>query len=98
MPCDTKRSLWKSGNNNANFANPAYDRLIAQARNTADDEARYELYRQAEAMLTGPEGEMPISPIYWYTYTNLERESVKDTFQINLLDQFDLSKVVIKEA
>jgi len=88
----------KSGNNNSRFASPAYDRLIAKARNTADDEARYELYRQAEAMLTGPQGEMPISPIYWYTYTNLERESVKDTFNINLLDQFDLSKVVIKEV
>lgn len=92
--------LWtsKSGNNNSGFADPAYDRLIAKARSTADDEARYELYRQAEAMLTGPDGAMPISPIYWYTYTNLERASVKDSFQINPLDQFDLSKVVIEEA
>lgn len=92
--------LWtsKSGNNNSNFASPAYDRLIEKARNTPDDEQRYELYRQAEAMLTGPNGALPIAPIYWYTYTNLERESVKDTFQINPLDQFDLSKVVIKEA
>ncbi len=91
--------LWtsKSGNNNTRFASPQYDRLIEQARNTPDDDARYELYRQAEAMLTGPDGAMPISPIYWYTYTNLERESVKDTFHINLLDQFDLSKVVIEE-
>ncbi len=92
--------LWtsKSGNNNTRFANPAYDRLIEQARNTPDDAKRYEIYRQAEAMLTGPNGQLPIAPIYWYTYTNLERESVKDTFNINLLDQFDLSKVVIKEA
>ncbi|HVW89908.1 MAG TPA: peptide ABC transporter substrate-binding protein [Gaiellaceae bacterium] len=92
--------LWtsKSGNNNTQFASPAYDRLIAKARNTPDDDARNEIYRQAEAMLTGPEGEMPISPIYWYTYTNLERESVKDTFSINLLDQFDLSKVVVEET
>jgi ABC-type oligopeptide transport system substrate-binding subunit len=92
--------LWtsKSGNNNSRFASPAYDRLIAKARNTPNDAARYELYRQAEAMLTGPQGAMPIAPIYWYTYTNLERESVKDTFNINPLDQFDLSKVVIKEA
>jgi ABC-type oligopeptide transport system substrate-binding subunit len=91
--------LWtsQSGNNNSNFANPAYDRLIDKARDTADDHARYELYRQAEAMLTGPRGELPIAPIYWYTYTNLERESIKDTFEINPLDQFDLSKVV-KEA
>ena len=92
--------LWtsKSGNNNTRFADPAYDALIEQARNTADDEERYALYRQAEAMLTGPQGALPIAPIYWYTYTNLERESVKDTFNINPLDQFDLSKVVIKEA
>jgi ABC-type oligopeptide transport system substrate-binding subunit len=92
--------LWtsKSGNNNTRFANPAYDRLIEQARNTPDDAKRYEIYRQAEAMLTGPNGQLPIAPIYWYTYTNLERASVKDTFQINPLDQFDLSKVVIKEA
>jgi len=92
--------LWtsKSGNNNSRFASPEYDRLIAQARNTPEDEQRFELYRQAEAMLTGPDGELPISPIYWYTYTNLERESVKDSFNINPLDQFDLSKVVIEEA
>jgi oligopeptide transport system substrate-binding protein len=92
--------LWtsKSGNNNTRFASPEYDRLIEKARNTPDDQQRYELYRQAEAMLTGPDGAMPIAPIYWYTYTNLERESVKDTFEINPLDQFDLSRVVIKEA
>ncbi|HEU5476270.1 MAG TPA: peptide ABC transporter substrate-binding protein [Gaiellaceae bacterium] len=92
--------LWtsKSGNNNTRFASPAYDRLIEKARNTPNDAARYELYRQAEAMLTGPQGAMPIVPIYWYTYTNLERESVKDTFNINPLDQFDLSKVVIQET
>jgi oligopeptide transport system substrate-binding protein len=92
--------LWtsQSGNNNSNFADPAYDRLIEKARNTPNDQQRYELYRQAEAMLTGPQGALPIAPIYWYTYTNLERESVKDTFHINPLDQFDLSKVVIREA
>jgi oligopeptide transport system substrate-binding protein len=92
--------LWtsKSGNNNTRFASPEYDALIEKARNTPGDQQRYELYRQAEAMLTGPDGAMPIAPIYWYTYTNLERESVKDSFEINPLDQFDLSKVVIKEA
>ena len=44
-------------------------------------------------MLTGPDGEMPIIPIYFYTYNNLERESIKDTFFINPLDQIDLTKV-----
>jgi len=92
--------LWTStsGNNNSNFASKAYDRLIAEARQTPDNEQRYEIYRQAEAMLTGPQGLLPFIPIYWYTYTNLERQSVKDTFGINPLDQFDLSKVVIEET
>jgi oligopeptide transport system substrate-binding protein len=92
--------LWTcdSGNNNTNFCNAEFDRLIQEARNAPDDADRYDLYRQAEAMLTSADGELPIAPIYWYTYVNLERESVKDTFNINLLDQFDLSKVVIQEV
>ena len=40
---------------------------------------------------------MPILPIYFYTYANLEREYVKDTFEVNLLNQIDLTKVVVKE-
>jgi oligopeptide transport system substrate-binding protein len=92
--------LWTcdSGNNNSNFCNTEYDGLIREARNTPNDDDRYELYRQAEAMLSSADGELPIIPIYWYTYVNLERESVKDTFHINPLDQFDLSKVVIQEV
>ena len=33
---------------------------------------------QAEEILGGENGDMPVMPIYWYTFTNLERESVKD--------------------
>ena len=40
---------------------------------------------------------MPVMPIYWYTYPTLEKESVKDTFNVNLLDQTDLTKVVVTE-
>jgi oligopeptide transport system substrate-binding protein len=89
--------LWtcESGNNNSTFCDPAYDRLVAQARQTQDDQQRYELYAQLEQMLFGPEGAMPIIPIYWYTYTALERESVKDTFNLNLLDQVDLTTVEV---
>jgi oligopeptide transport system substrate-binding protein len=89
--------LWTcdSGNNNANFCDPAYDRLVAQARRTPDDQKRYELYAQLEQKLVGPEGAMPMIPIYWYTYTALEDTSVKDTFNLNLLDQVDLTKVKV---
>jgi hypothetical protein len=40
---------------------------------------------------------MPVLPIYWYTFANLEKESVKDSFSVNLLNQTDLTKVVVTE-
>jgi hypothetical protein len=40
---------------------------------------------------------VPFIPIYWYTYTALERESVKDSFEINLLNQVDLTQVEVVE-
>ena len=91
--------LWtcKSGNNSTNFCNKDYDAVIAKAKNTPDNDARYELYKQAEDILGGENGEMPVIPLYWYTYTNLERESIKATFNVNLLNQTDLTQVVVTE-
>jgi oligopeptide transport system substrate-binding protein len=91
--------LWtcESGNNSTNYCNKDYDALIEKARNTQDNDARYELYGQAEDILFGQDGDMPVLPIYFYTYTALERENVKETFETNLLDQVDLTKVVVTE-
>jgi oligopeptide transport system substrate-binding protein len=91
--------LWtcKSGNNNTNFCDPEYDRLVAEAKQTPDNAKRYEIYKRLEDKLTGADGAMPIAPIYWYTYTQLEKPWVSKTFNINLLDQFDLTKVKIEE-
>jgi len=84
----------KSGNNHSNFCNAKYDALINKAVTAPNTDARYKIYQQAEDMLTGPNGDLPIMPIYWYTYTANVRENVKG-FSINLLDQWDLSKVDI---
>jgi len=89
--------LCESGNNNGNYCNPEYDRIIEQAKATPDNDARYELYAQAEELLFGENGDMPVFPLYWDTYINLERESVQETFNINLLDIVDLTTVVIEE-
>ena len=91
--------LWtcESGNNSTNYCNKDYDALIEKARATPDNDARYEIYGQAEELLFGEDGDMPVSPIYDYTYTNLERENVKETFSVNLLNQTDLKKVVVTE-
>ncbi len=37
---------------------------------------------------------MPLAPIYWYTYVQLEKESIKDSLEVNLLSQTDYTKVV----
>jgi oligopeptide transport system substrate-binding protein len=91
--------LWtcESGNNNTNFCDPQYDRLVGQARSTQDDQQRYELYAQLEERLFGPDGAVPFIPIYWYTYTSLERETVKESFNLNLLNQVDLTTVRVVE-
>jgi oligopeptide transport system substrate-binding protein len=91
--------LWTcdSGNNNSNYCDKAYDALVEQARSTQDDQARFEIYGQLEQKLTGQDGALPMTPIYWYTYPNLEKLSIKDSFKVNLLNQIDLTKVVVRE-
>ena len=88
--------LWTcdSGNNSTNFCNEEYDRLVAEARATPDNAERYELYGQMEELLFGSEGDVPVLPIYWYTFNHLEDESILDTFGINQLGQIDLRGVV----
>jgi ABC-type oligopeptide transport system substrate-binding subunit len=88
--------LWTcdSGNNSTNYCNEEYDQLVDQARATPDNAERYELYGQMEELLFGPDGEMPVLPIYWYTFNHLENASIIDTFGINQLGQIDLRDVV----
>jgi oligopeptide transport system substrate-binding protein len=91
--------LWTcdSGNNNSNYCDKSYDALLEQARQTPDDNARYQIYAQLEQKLVGQDGALPFTPLYWYTYPNLEKLSIKDSFSVNLLNQIDLTKVVVRE-
>ncbi|HET8812393.1 MAG TPA: peptide ABC transporter substrate-binding protein [Gaiella sp.] len=88
--------LWKcgSGNNNTNFCDPSYDRLVEQARKTPDNDQRYAIYKQLEDKLVGTDGAMPVAPIYWYTFVQLERKSINDSLNISPLGLTDYSKVV----
>jgi oligopeptide transport system substrate-binding protein len=88
--------LWTcgSGNNPTNYCDPAYDRIIDEARSTPEDAARHELYARAEAMLTGPEGAFPLIPLGWATAPILRRETVHG-LELNLLGQFDWTKISI---
>jgi len=91
--------LWTcdSGNNNTNYCNKDYDAKIAEARKTLDNEARYKIYGEAEDILFGENGDMPVLPIYFYTFPQLEKLNIRDTFSTNLLNQTDLTKVVVTE-
>jgi oligopeptide transport system substrate-binding protein len=90
--------LWTcdSGNNNTNYCDKGFDDLVAKAKNTTDEAARVDVYHQLEEMLFGQDGALPITPIYWYTFPNLEKQTVKDTFFISPLDQIDFTKVVVQ--
>jgi oligopeptide transport system substrate-binding protein len=91
--------LWTtdSGNNSTNYGNEEYDRLLEEARATEDNEDRYELYAQMEEILFGEDADMPVVPIYWYTFTHLERPSIQETFNINPTSQIDLRVVEVRE-
>ena len=91
--------LWtcESRNNSTNYCNMEYDALIEKARRTQDDGARYEIYAEAEEILFGENGDLPVLPVYYYTYQGLERESINDSFELNLLGQVDLTRVVVIE-
>jgi oligopeptide transport system substrate-binding protein len=90
--------LWTcdSGNNNTNFCNQEFDGLVEEARQTPDDAARFEIYAQAEQIMFGEDGEMPIMPIYFYTLPNLEKLCIKDTFFIGALNSMDLTAVTVE--
>lgn len=85
-----------SGNNNTNWCNEEFDALVEQAKDEEDDEARFALYAQMEDIMFGEDGEVPLTPIMWYTYPNLENDSVRDTFFISPLDQIDFTKIVVQ--
>jgi ABC-type oligopeptide transport system substrate-binding subunit len=89
--------LWlsDSGNNNTNWKSAQYDALVKKAERTQNTAKRVALYQQLESLLTGPNGQMPILPIYWYTYTALVKDHVKG-FAIDPTNHWDFAKVSLR--
>jgi oligopeptide transport system substrate-binding protein len=86
----------ESGNNSTNYCNKEYDKLIEQAERTPDDAARFEIYAQAEEILTGDNGDFPLIPTFWDTIPTMRETYVKN-WKANLLDQYDFRTVFIEE-
>jgi len=85
--------LSDSGNNQTNWANPEYDRLVGEARYAADPEDRFELYRQAEQILMD---ESPIAPIYFYMNNALQVPELKGWYG-NLIDIHPYNRVRLEK-
>jgi oligopeptide transport system substrate-binding protein len=71
--------IWETGggNNDTNWGNPTYDRLLRSALDAPTTAARYEVYQQMEKILVD---EMPVLPIFFYTHTRLVSPKVKGFF------------------
>jgi oligopeptide transport system substrate-binding protein len=83
-----------SGNNYTNWCNKKFEAILNQATKTPDFDKRVLLYQQAESIMTGPNGDLPIMPIYWYTWPNLVHKNVHG-FLIQPTSQYDLTKVSV---
>ena len=72
--------MWVTGggNNDAQYASPAFDGLIAQARTETNPARRMELLHQAEKQLVGIDH--AISPLYFYTRTYLLSHEIKGMY------------------
>jgi oligopeptide transport system substrate-binding protein len=84
----------KSGNNNTNWCNQDFDKLLEQATAEPNAAKRYALYRKAEALMTGPNGDFPVAPVYWYTFAYQVAENVKG-WNTNPMSTIDLTTVSI---
>ncbi len=83
-----------SGSNFTAFCDEAYDSLLETARQTPDNEARYEVYAELEALLTGEEGGLPLLPSAWGSSVAMARTNVEN-WPPNPLIQYDFSKVFL---
>ena len=81
-----------SGLNHAQFANPAYDKLIADAAKELNAKKRLEIFQKAEDILLE---ELPVIPIYTYTRVYLKSKSVEGWYP-NIEDIHPLKFVSLK--
>ncbi len=71
--------MWtpESGNNNTGWSNDEYNKQINIAKSTGDQKVRFEAMHKAEKILME---EMPILPIYFYTKTIMEPDTLKGNY------------------
>ncbi len=75
--------LWETGggNNDSNWGNPDYDRLLHSSLSAPNNAARYAIYQQMEKILID---EMPVIPLFNYTRARLISPRVKGFYSTPL--------------
>ena len=88
--------MWKTGggNNDTGWGDETFDRLLGEALDAPNDEARFAIYNQMERILVD---EMPVMPIYHYTNSKLISPDVLH-YKITPLDNFPWKFVDLKAA
>lgn len=66
------------GLNAANYCDEDFDKLYETALTTVDADARFDIYKQLEAKLTGPDGDMPVAPLYQPTNDTIVATNIRD--------------------
>ena len=92
--------LWtcESGNNSTNYCNKEYDALIEKARATPDNDARYEIYGQAEEHpLRRGRRHAGLADLLLHVHRTSSGRTSRRRSSVNLLNQADLTKVVVTE-
>jgi oligopeptide transport system substrate-binding protein len=87
--------LWRSdgGNNNTNWSNAEYDRLLASSLDTETEAERFAVYRQMEEILLE---DLPVLPLFFYTRARLIDPRVKN-YHSTYLDNFPWKHVDLAE-
>jgi oligopeptide transport system substrate-binding protein len=84
---DVFRYVGPDSNNNTNWANDEYNALVDQAAVLFDNDARRELYAQAEYLLVNKDAAM--APIYYYTVQQLTKPYVMRSYAIDKLERLN---------
>jgi len=83
--------LWRTGggNNNTNWGSAEYDRLLTRALDARTTAGRYEIYQSMEKILVD---DLPVLPIFFYTYARLVRPNVKH-YRTTYIDHYSWKHV-----
>ncbi|GAA0135903.1 oligopeptide ABC transporter substrate-binding protein OppA [Paenibacillus sp. YSY-4.3] len=89
--------MWtsNSGNNDIGFKNEEYDKLVAEAKATEDNEKRNENFKKAEEILV--KDNMAIMPVYYYSNVAVEKPWLKNVV-LDFSGAIDYTRAYITDA